>query len=965
MLIIDTMVRLDLKFLGTFEVYLGGKAITKFKSKNVQGLLLYLCLHPKKTHSRESLATLFWPDKSTATGKTNLRATLKHLRESLNDKDKKERLIASKNNIGLNKDQLTCDVYSLQGVLKTKRFASAADLFVGEIAGDLIFDSPNFENWLNNLRRGLMADCLLGLETLTDKQLHVANYDLAQTLAQHQLRLDPYNENGLRQLMQATALAHSPNQALRHFNQFKTERADEGEFDLEPKTIELARQIIDGNLAELAPKNPPVRFSRSDRQMIIARLDILPDQKLFGISEIHNRLIKQLNVPSRPWIISIEGMGGLGKTSLSHKIVHTTLDSTRFADIAWVSAKQVEYVSGEGIQPTHKPALNSEGLLDSLLAQLAKGAYPTTNYQAKKQALKEILDDHPTLVVVDNLETVEDYQEVLPLIRFLSQPSKFIITNRMSLQHQTDVYCENLSELSQANTISFLRHEAKVQNIVTLKHVSDEALRDVFKTIGGNPLALKMVLGQSNYLPIEQILQDLILAKGESAEDLYKYIFWQAWNMLDEQSQQVLISLPLAPNGTLQQIENKSQLPRNNVISALNNLRRLSMVEFSVNSEQPRYYLHRLTETFLLNEVVRWQAQDSGVNAESSLFEKQLGSALQNWQGNQLVDALATGEFDREKEALLKMIQLGLDHDPFWPLVKNMILVLSSYVERRKQWGNWLQTIEKALEVSKRLSDDHGALEMANLRGRILQRMGKTTELKQNYRKVIRLAKKAKNPIEEARACSNLGHSFTLQGHYCRSEILNQHALSIFDKHGYEHGQAHTNNHLGLLYTYTKDYDRAKQHVQTACNIWRRTKDEFGLINGLVNLGFLYNELGKPTDAISVLETALNLGESQGEGGYLLATNLMNLGIAHRTLSNYSKALSFSEKAEQIFKDSGNRLSLYHVWENFGHTYSGLGDQTKALDYFNWALDGFKNQSQFVDSSRLKKIIKGLTAEDV
>jgi hypothetical protein len=39
----------------------------------------------------------------------------------------------------------------------------------------------------------------------------------------------------------------------------------------------------------------------------------------------------------------------------------------------------------------------------------------------------------------------------------------------------------------------------------------------------------------------------------------------------------------------------------------LMNLTRLSLVEVGGDLEHRRYRIHRLTETFLLNEVVKWQ----------------------------------------------------------------------------------------------------------------------------------------------------------------------------------------------------------------------------------------------------------------------------------------------------------------------------------------------------------------------
>ena len=396
------------------------------------------------------------------------------------------------------------------------------------------------------------------------------------------------------------------------------------------------------------------------------------------------------------------------------------------------------------------------------------------------------------------------------------------------------------------------------------------------------------------------------------------------------------------------------------LLSAIESLRSLSLLEYSTTPDgEPHYRVHRLTETFLLNEVLKWQENGGQAQPERELFKLQLGSALDVWQEDDHLSRLNPSEFDSEKEAMIKMIQLGLDHDPFWPLVKKMILILSSYVERRGDWGNWLQTIEKAIEVAKQLGDDSAALEITNLRGRVLQRMSKHVELKQNYRQVIRLAKITGNQIEEARACSNLGFSFIELGRLWRAEVLSQHALNIFNEQNHSHGQAHTNNHIGLLYLNKKNYLLSRDHFDEACRIWREMEDDYNLIKGLSNLGFLYNEMEDPEQAALVLNEALELGKAQGEAG-LIANTYLNLGVSHRLMRNTSEALNFTQKAEAIFKEQKDQIGVYLAWENFGHIHQDISDHHKALNYFASAQDGFKNKGMAKDTQRVEEVIRRL-----
>ncbi len=90
---------------------------------------------------------------------------------------------------------------------------------------------------------------------------------------------------------------------------------------------------------------------------------------------------------------------------------------------------------------------------------------------------------------------------------------------------------------------------------------------------------------------------------------MYTYIYWQAWQMLTPASREVLLMTPLAQNGSFEQLLALSQLDPADLSQAIQQLARLSLLQISGGLAVPRYAIHRLTETFLLNEAIKWQAQ--------------------------------------------------------------------------------------------------------------------------------------------------------------------------------------------------------------------------------------------------------------------------------------------------------------------------------------------------------------------
>ncbi|MEM7345672.1 MAG: NB-ARC domain-containing protein [Chloroflexota bacterium] len=350
-----------------------------------------------------------------------------------------------------------------------------------------------------------------------------------------------------------------------------------------------------------------------DYQLAVeARLEPLAHQQLFGVETLRQQLYEAVVAPDKPWLISIEGLGGIGKTSLADQLIRELIPTSPFFDIAWVSARQERFTPAIGIQPVNDtpehPALTVETLVDLLLTQLNHNHQVGLSAQQKLTGLNRLLKQQPCIIVVDNLETAADYQALIPLLRQLANPSKFLLTSRHSLKSYADTFCLNITELSQSDTIDFLTHEAQSRRLEGLAQESSEQFAEVYQVVGGNPLALKLVLGQIHTLPLNQVLRNLEQAQGRKTTDLYTYIYWQSWQALSDAGRQALLTLAVAsPRGsTIEHLLAISGLQAGALSQALDMLATFSLVDVGGDLNARRYSIHRLTETFLLTEVTQW-----------------------------------------------------------------------------------------------------------------------------------------------------------------------------------------------------------------------------------------------------------------------------------------------------------------------------------------------------------------------
>ena len=78
---------IDISLFGSFQLHHSTEGEIKENRRKVQALFVWLLLEDNQFHSREQLATLFWPEMSREDGLRNLRVTLSRVKKLLTDED--------------------------------------------------------------------------------------------------------------------------------------------------------------------------------------------------------------------------------------------------------------------------------------------------------------------------------------------------------------------------------------------------------------------------------------------------------------------------------------------------------------------------------------------------------------------------------------------------------------------------------------------------------------------------------------------------------------------------------------------------------------------------------------------------------------------------------------------------------------------------------------------------------------
>jgi DNA-binding SARP family transcriptional activator len=99
------MAKLEISLFGSFQVLLNGASVTQFESVKVRALLAFMAAEYARSHTRESLAALLWPDWPQQSAMSNLRYALADLRKNIGDRDAQPPfLLISRESLQLNRE---------------------------------------------------------------------------------------------------------------------------------------------------------------------------------------------------------------------------------------------------------------------------------------------------------------------------------------------------------------------------------------------------------------------------------------------------------------------------------------------------------------------------------------------------------------------------------------------------------------------------------------------------------------------------------------------------------------------------------------------------------------------------------------------------------------------------------------------------------------------------------------------
>ena len=419
--------------------------------------------------------------------------------------------------------------------------------------------------------------------------------------------------------------------------------------------------------------------------------------QLIGRQKEIASLLKYLSPEQAAPLITVDGIGGVGKTVLVLEVAYQCWKASTgelhhpkiplFDAVIFVSAKQ-QYLTPDGILPGNDAKRTLRDIYREIAVTLERFEIMHAVPQEQLSVAYKVLGQQDTLLIVDNLETMEDKQEIMSFLYELPRSVKVIITTRERVQSFSPI---RLDQLSQEESLSLIEKEALEKEA----EMSREQAMKLYHHIGGIPAALVYAIGQvaSGY-SVETVVERV----PKAGSDVARFCFEGSLAPLRGQpAHHLLMTMAMFPKSPLlEAIAEAAGLSTDKIVveDGLTQLSRLSLVRRH-DDPHTRYTMLPLTREYALSEL-----------AANASFEQEARIRWVNWYldftsnhgGKDWADwHIRYDRIEEEWENLLTVFDWCATHErydaiqAFWQerqLVK--FTQIYGYWDDRILWLDWL-----------------------------------------------------------------------------------------------------------------------------------------------------------------------------------------------------------------------------------------------------------------------------------
>lgn len=622
------------------------------------------------------------------------------------------------------------------------------------------------------------------------------------------------------------------------------------------------------------------------------------------------RLLTLLSSHHAAPLITVDGIGGVGKTALVLEVAYRCWKAStgeevnshvpHFGAIIFVSAKQ-QYLTPDGILPSSEAKRTLRDIIREIASTLESleitYAAPQEQFSLVHRALKR----QRTLLIVDNLETMEDKQEIMSFLYELPHTVKVVITTRERVLFFSPI---RLQQLLQEEALNLIEKEAAGKEA----EISREQAMHLYRYIGGIPAALVYAIGQlAGGYSIETILERV----PKMGNDVARFCFEGSLSPLRGQpAHHLLMAMSMFPNPPLRAaLAYAAGLASDQIAveAGLAQLRKLSLI----GQQEGRYTMLPLTREYALSELAAHTTFEPGARArwvEWYLnFTKEYGGKdWSDWH-------IRYDRIEEEWENLLTVFDWCATHEQytfiqtFWQ-ERHMVKFahIYGYWNDRLFWLNW------HIQAAERRGDWSNAVKSLVDRASTLTFMGQFEDASQHFQHALEIHTYADTRVQLL-LMQKITDLCIQQKEYKQAHVWLERASTLLDtiapslqEPERTRRQVDFLSHKGFLAYQQKDYAQSEQSYQEMLRQAQSIDMQRAVIyaqNHLAYIAIAQNQLEK---AEILLQMSLPVGKDKK----LVAFHNHTLAYFYQKKGNREEAYRLAKEARGGFERLGMKQEV-------------------------------------------------------
>jgi predicted ATPase/DNA-binding SARP family transcriptional activator len=907
------MARLSIALFGVPRVALDGAPLD-ITTRKTLALLAYLAL-TGAAHTRDALATIFWPEADGQRARGMLRTTLAQLKAALGD----QWLLITREQIGLvDHPNLVVDVRQVEALharaqshnhLPRQACADCAALLELAVAlhrspllaGFSLPDSPSFDDWLffeGERLRHLLIDALATLIT------HEQAAGTAKAALPHALRwlaLDPLEEGVNQLLIQLYIDTNQPSAARRHYAVFAKLLNDELGLEPDPATRAVLEQLAEPEPRAVFRQSAPASAAPLASAASPRAAATLPIPATSFVGRAHELdAIDTLLSDSTCRLLTLLGHGGSGKTRLALAVARARLD---------YSGDEVVFVSLAGLSTPN-----------SVAATIAAALGCSTAGGDPSQLLLAFLRERSLLLILDSLDHVleRDHDEpgtVATLLDAIVQTApgvQVLATSRVRLHlYEEQVYPvhgldfpdvdgEHNAESYGAVQL-FVQRARRVRPDFALTPDTIQQVVQIVRLLSGQPLALELAAAWVSALSLDQIASELragidllecdarnIPARHRSMRATYAL----SWQQLQPEEQAVQQALVVFRSGWTREAAASVASATPHLLQALIDqslLQQPQAVDGSMRYEMHELLRQYAAEKLALDPQLEAQVRDRHAAFYLALMESTAATA-------------------QERPESRQWAQLQLEHD-------NQLAAL--------QWRLSQQDSERSIRLCNALTH------LWDMRGQV-------SEARYWLRVALALPAGA-TPVARADALATAGRLAIQQGDWPEATELLSEALFLSRDLGDTQRLAGLLRAQGWRALMRGDYTDAASLLEESVALYRTLTDQLGIARALGLQGQVAYEQGGFAQAIPLLTESMLISRALDDP-IDTAWSINKLGLVALYQGNIADADRLLTESLAIFERIDHKGGIAWVQGSLGWVDLLRGATARADERFTESL---------------------------